>query len=72
MLAASDVSWQQTWHLPTVASPPTGKELIQMVAQEFNVPPRYLTLNRLMLKLVGLFDSNVREFLRNGFLSVQI
>ena len=60
MLAASDTSWQQTWHLPTVPNPPTGKELIQMVAQEFNVPPRYMTLNRLMLKLVGLFDSTVR------------
>jgi nucleoside-diphosphate-sugar epimerase len=61
MLAASENSWQQTWHLPTAPNPPTGKVMIEMIARGFDVPPKYRVLNRLMLKLAGLFDSNVRE-----------
>ena len=61
ILARSPSAWQQTWHLPTAPNPPTGKELIGMIAREFGVPPKYMVLNKLMLKLYGLFDSNVRE-----------
>jgi nucleoside-diphosphate-sugar epimerase len=61
MLAESPSAWQQTWHLPTAPNPPSGKELIEMIAREFGVPPKYMGLNKLMLKLYGLFDSNVRE-----------
>jgi nucleoside-diphosphate-sugar epimerase len=60
-LAESPSACQQTWHLPTAPNPPTGKELIGMIAREFGVAPKYMVLNKLMLKLYGLFDGNVRE-----------
>jgi nucleoside-diphosphate-sugar epimerase len=61
MLGASEVSWNQTWHLPTALSPPTGREFIRLAAAKFGVEPRYRVLTPLMLKLVGLLNSDVRE-----------
>jgi nucleoside-diphosphate-sugar epimerase len=57
MLADSDKAWNQTWHVPTAANPPTGKELITMAAKEFGVQPRYRVLSRPMVKIAGWFDS---------------
>jgi len=41
MLAASETSWNQTWHVPTAAQPPTGEEFIRLAATRFGVEPRY-------------------------------
>jgi len=61
LLADDEGSWNQTWHLPSRENPPTGKQFIKMVADEFGVPAKYRVLRRPILKLVGLFDSTVRE-----------
>ena len=61
LLAGQETAWNQTWHLPTASNPPTGKEFIALVAGEFGVPAKYRILRRPILKLVGLFDSTVRE-----------
>jgi nucleoside-diphosphate-sugar epimerase len=61
LLAESESAWNQTWHVPTAVSPPTGKELIEMAAGQFGVPPRYRILSRPLIKLGGWFDGNVRE-----------
>jgi nucleoside-diphosphate-sugar epimerase len=60
-LAASDAAWNQTWHIPTTPNPPTGKEFIVMSAKEFGIAPKYRVLSRPMIRVVGLFDSKVRE-----------
>jgi len=60
-LAASETSWNQTWHVPTAAQPPTGKELIRLAATQFDVEPRYRVLTPFMLKVAGSFNSDVRE-----------
>jgi len=60
-LAASEVAWNQTWHVPTAANPPTGKEFIQMAAKECGVEPKYRVLSRPLIKLAGLFDTDIRE-----------
>jgi nucleoside-diphosphate-sugar epimerase len=60
-LAESDAAWNQTWHVPTAPQPPTGKEFIAMAAREFGVAPKYRVLRRPLVKIVGFFDSNVRE-----------
>jgi hypothetical protein len=57
----SEKTWHQTWHLPTTSNPPIGREFIQMIADEFRVSPSYRVLNKLMVKIAGLFDSNIRE-----------
>ena len=61
LLANSATAWNQTWHVPTAAQPPTGKEFIQMVAKEFGVKANYKVLNRLMIKFAGLFIADIRE-----------
>jgi nucleoside-diphosphate-sugar epimerase len=61
MLADTDSAWNQTWHVPTASNPPTGKEFIQMVAKAFGVKPKYRVLSRPLIRIAGLFDSNIRE-----------
>lgn len=60
-LAERDSAWNQVWHLPTAPAPPTGREFIGMAAKEFGVAPKVRILSRPMLRVVGLFDTNVRE-----------
>jgi nucleoside-diphosphate-sugar epimerase len=61
ILAASDSAWNQTWHLPTTAHPPDGKQFVELAAREFAVEPKYRVLGRPLIKLAGLFDQNTRE-----------
>ena len=61
LLAVSESAWNQTWHVPTAPNPPVGREFIEMVAKEFGVKPKYRVLSRPLLKIAGLFDSDVRE-----------
>jgi nucleoside-diphosphate-sugar epimerase len=61
MLAANESAWNQTWHVPTTANPPIGKQFIEMAAKEFRVEPKYRVLNRPLIMLAGLFDQNTRE-----------
>src|SRR6266568_7472915 len=37
-LAESESAWNQTWHMPTTANPPTGKEFIEMAAKAMGAP----------------------------------
>ena len=61
LLAERASVWNQVWHLPTTANPPTGKDFIAMAAKEFGVPPKYWVLSRPMIRLAGLFNPLVRE-----------
>jgi nucleoside-diphosphate-sugar epimerase len=61
LLADSESGWNQTWHVPTAPNPPTGKEFIQMVAKEFGVAPKYRVLGRPLIRLAGLFNSDIRD-----------
>jgi nucleoside-diphosphate-sugar epimerase len=60
-LAGTETAWNQTWHLPTAPDPPTAKEFVEMVAREFGVRPRYGILTGWMTRLVGTFNTSVRE-----------
>jgi len=60
-LSAKESAWNQVWHLPTAPDPPTGREFITMAAKEFGVAPKFRVLSRPILRVVGLFDPNVRE-----------
>ena len=61
LLAATDSAWNQTWHVPTAPSPPTGREFITAAAKVFGVEPKYRVLGRALLRLAGLFNSDIRE-----------
>lgn len=60
-LAGRETAWNQVWHLPTAPAPPTGREFVAMAAKEFGVAPKVRVLPRPLLRVVGLFDTNVRE-----------
>jgi nucleoside-diphosphate-sugar epimerase len=61
VLAENEKAWNQTWHVPTAANPPTGKEFIGMVAREFGLQPRYRVLSRPMIKVAGWFNKTIGE-----------
>jgi nucleoside-diphosphate-sugar epimerase len=61
LLANNESAWNQNWHVPTASNPPSGKEFIHMVANEFGVEPKYRVLNRPLIKVAGLFNSDIRE-----------
>jgi nucleoside-diphosphate-sugar epimerase len=61
MLADRESAWNQVWHLPTTPNPPTGKQFIEMAATEFSVPPKFRVYSRPILRMVGLFNPQVRE-----------
>ena len=60
LLANTESAWNQTWHVPTASNPPAGKQFIQMVAGEFGVEPKYRVLGRPLIRVAGLFDSDIR------------
>jgi len=58
LLGQTADSGNQIWHLPT-AAPLKGKAFIEMAAKIYETKPQYLTINKLMLSLVGLFKKVV-------------
>lgn len=61
MLGNTDTAYNQIWHLPTCKNVLTGKEFIELTAKAFGVKPEYTVLKKWMIKVVGIFNSNVRE-----------
>jgi nucleoside-diphosphate-sugar epimerase len=61
LLATTESAWNQTWHVPTAPSPPTGGEFIAEAAKALGVEPKYRVLGRPLLRIAGLFDSDIRE-----------
>ncbi|HEY1809173.1 MAG TPA: NAD-dependent epimerase/dehydratase family protein [Acidobacteriaceae bacterium] len=60
-LAESDGAWNQTWHLPTAANPPTGREFIAAAAGAMDRAPEYRVLSPLMVRMYGWFKPVVGE-----------
>jgi nucleoside-diphosphate-sugar epimerase len=50
----------QVWHLPA-AEPLTGRQFLELVFAEAGHPPKIGVASRPMIRLVGLFNSLVRE-----------
>lgn len=61
LLGNTSSAYNQVWHLPTYRNALTGKELIAIVAEEFGVQPKHMTLPKWMLQLVALFTPVVKE-----------
>jgi len=61
MLGNSVSAYNQIWHLPSDRNVLTGKEFIELSAKAFGVKPEYTVLKKWMIKMAGLFNSNIRE-----------
>jgi nucleoside-diphosphate-sugar epimerase len=59
LLGQNADSDNQIWHMPT-AAPLSGKAFIELAARAFNVEPKYSTINKLMMQLVGIFSKPTR------------
>jgi nucleoside-diphosphate-sugar epimerase len=51
----------QIWHLPAAAPPIDGRTFVELAAKEIGVPPRVSVLKPWMVRLGGLFSSDVGE-----------
>jgi len=61
LMTENDFAWNQTWHVPTASNPLTGKQFMRTAAKEMGVEPGFRVLSRPILKIAGLFDSNIRD-----------
>ena len=61
ILGNTPEAYDQVWHLPSDSNVITGKEMINMSANAFDVKPNYMTLSKWMVKMYGLFDKSVKE-----------
>lgn len=61
LLGNTPDAYNQVWHLPTALNPPTGKEWIQMVAREMGTEPRYRSVPKFLVRIIGWFSPVMRE-----------
>lgn len=61
LLAKTDNSFGQTWHMPTAANPLTGEEFIRLAAADMKAPAGYSVLPVWMMQLGGWFNRNIKE-----------
>ena len=61
LLGNTEDAYNQVWHLPTATDPFTGKEWIESIARELDVKPKYQTVSRFLVKIIGLFMPVMRE-----------
>jgi nucleoside-diphosphate-sugar epimerase len=57
----------QVWHLPTSQQPWTGADWAKAAAAAFGVPPKYQATPTFMLRLLGLFNSLMREMVEMNY-----
>ena len=62
ILGNDEKAYGQVWHLPTAGDPPTGREWIEAFANALNVKPRSMVAGRFIIRLMGLFDPIMKEF----------
>lgn len=62
LLWKKEECYQQIWHLPTFEPVINGNEFIKLIASELEMQPTHLVLKKWMLKMVGIFDKTVYEY----------
>jgi nucleoside-diphosphate-sugar epimerase len=61
MLGNAEDTFGEVWHLPTAPNPYTTRELVNLIAAELKVEPRYMSAGKLMVRMMGLFIPIMRE-----------
>lgn len=62
MLGNAPDAYGQVWHLPTSSNVLTGKQWVELVANELKVKPKLIVMPAWMLGVVGLFVPVLKEF----------
>lgn len=61
LLGNTPGAFGETWHLPTAPDPFTGREWVENIAEELNQKPKYRTVSKMIVRLMGLFMPIMRE-----------
>ncbi|MEK6781981.1 MAG: NAD-dependent epimerase/dehydratase family protein [Bacteroidota bacterium] len=61
LLGNTESAYNQVWHAPTDRNVLTGKQFIELAAKEFGIAPNYMVLKKWMIRMAGLFDTNIKE-----------
>lgn len=61
LLGNTPAAFNQVWHLPTDKNAMTGEKIIPLIAAEFGVNSKYMNIPKWILRIIGLFNSNIRE-----------
>ena len=61
ILGNSELAYNQIWHLPTNRDVLTGKEFIELAAKAMNASPKYVTVKKWMIQMLGVFNKILRE-----------
>lgn len=61
LLGNTSSAYGETWHLPTASKPPTGKEWVEQIAHECGEKPKYRTIPKIVVRMMGLFMPIIRE-----------
>jgi nucleoside-diphosphate-sugar epimerase len=61
LLGNTNSAFGQIWHLPT-ASPITGKQWIEKIANELGAKPKTQVASKFIIQLMGLFNPIMKEF----------
>lgn len=61
ILGNSETAYGQVWHLPTATNPLTGKQWIEKVAEKLNVKPKYQSVPKFLVRILGLFMPVMKE-----------
>ena len=62
LLGNTPDAYNQVWHLPTDPDAMTGDQWVEAIAAEMNVKPGIQQVPKFMVRMLGLFDPTMREF----------
>lgn len=62
LLGNTASAYNQIWHLPTDSTPLTGKQWVELFAQEMNVKPDVRALPTWLVRIIGFFVPIMSEF----------
>lgn len=61
LLGNTPDAYNQVWHLPTASDPLTGREWVEAIAKEMGVAPKYRSVSRFLVRVMGLFVPVMKE-----------
>lgn len=62
LLGNTPDAFNQVWHVPTTKEKLTTRQWIELIAQEINVAPAIQKIPTWMLRVLGLFNTTIKEF----------
>jgi nucleoside-diphosphate-sugar epimerase len=67
LLGNNPAAYNRIWHLPTDKNALTGKEFAELAARIYGVPPKYSVIPKFMIRILGLFKTELRELVEMSY-----